>query len=71
MAADSPDGDSSSAEYAAAVAEERAFWKKANDSTLQPAERAEAYVAWLAAAERAMSLALKLRHPPSPPTVDD
>jgi hypothetical protein len=56
------------AQYAAAVAEEHAYWNRANDSTLQPVERVIAYGRWLAASELAMLLALKLRHPDPPPT---
>lgn len=63
-----PEHDFTQAQYAAAVAEERAFWKKANDSTLPPVERVMAYGAWLAAAQRATSLALKLRHESPAPT---
>jgi hypothetical protein len=66
-----PDRDSLQTKYAAAVAEERAYWKKANDATLQPVERVMAYGAWLSAAERAMNLALKLREPlASPPPMN-
>jgi hypothetical protein len=63
-----PEQDSTQAQYAAAVAEERAFWKRANDPALPPVERVMAYGAWLAAAQRATSLALKLRQPIPPPT---
>ena len=62
------DRDALQAEYAAAVAEEREFLKRANDSTLQPVERVTAYRAWLAAADKAMNLALKLRATSPPPT---
>lgn len=61
MPADNVDYDSMQAEYAAAVAQERACWARVQDCDLHPVERVKAYGAWLGAAERAMDLALKLR----------
>jgi len=65
MQADDAERSSLQTQYAAAVAEERAFWQKVHDVSLHPVERLKAYAAWLAAAKRASSLALKL-HPPPP-----
>ncbi|MEO8654461.1 MAG: hypothetical protein ABI409_10090, partial [Ramlibacter sp.] len=48
------------AEYAAAVADERAAWQQWKSPVLKEAERDEAYLRWKNAADRIKALALRL-----------
>ena len=52
--------ESLQAEYEAAVLQQRAEWKLANDDNLGPVERVVAYARWLAASERIKELSVKL-----------
>jgi hypothetical protein len=54
------------AEYAAAVAKERAEWNIASDAARGAVERVIAYARWLAAAERVEALAARLGIDDSP-----
>ena len=62
-----------SAEYTAAMAQERSEWKMVNDASLDAVERVKAYARWLAAAQRIKCLSIKLGNggmaaaPPCPP----
>jgi hypothetical protein len=59
----SPDRDSYPslpAEYAAALAKERAEWKIASDAGKSAVDRVIAYARWLAAAERVKALAARM-----------
>jgi len=52
--------ESLQAEHEAAVLQQRAEWKLANDDSLGPVERVVAYARWLAATERIKVLSVKL-----------
>ena len=60
MCTQSDSFESLQAEYEAAVLQQRAEWKLANDDKLGPVERVVAYARWLAATERIKELSAKL-----------
>jgi hypothetical protein len=66
MSTDRDSSPSLPAEYAAAVARERAEWEVACDADRGAVERVIAYARWLAAAERVKALAGRMGIDDSP-----
>jgi hypothetical protein len=60
MCTDGHSYQSLAAEYAAAVAQQRAEWSIATDAGVSAVERVKAYARWLAAAERIKALSISV-----------